>query len=1628
MGNFSLLIRKNIKTSGRLGFNFLLEVIIIVAIFLILYYNPVKRTENDKSKSKDVGTNFLDANNITSFQTVEGYLNGYVITNMKLSFTPRSAYAKRIAKNVVKKLNMKKAMGYKNETVMISQFNPQDTLAAIIFPKPKENGGIPEDFTVTIRFPSTFRTVSDFEIRDNLWVTRCSGSDEVPDAKEDLYIREGFLQLQDAIYFEYIQIYYESLNDTEKTRIGQLDTSPFTIRPFIFNVPLTCTNFSGSRYQLFLYYFAFLFTFLRLISRFGREVQENVLVHHWKYGVRYPTHWCAHFWDSLFRLIVLDIIIFLTTKLIVMIVIDDNAGTFIAADPVLLILFLLLNSIAMILFAIFIVCLVQNRKNAIIVGIICWIAFYSFFSTVLERIDTIKSIPLFIGCVLFFNNFFSFGYSFMKRMDEGLTDSEEFLLIFIPIGINIILYFILICIVQKIYPGRYMNGASRKKEGKEVEENNSSSLEPTPSWTNFETVPSDFEEYVNLNHVSANDSGVKKLKNISMTICKGEITVILGHHGSGKTTLVKVLTGMRKPSDGHVKFLDKDIYINWKNARGDCDFCLSTNPLFYYLTVHETFEYFSKIKMPKADTQRINTEVNKCLELLKPVKFISSTQQIKTLDYDGKRLVHLCCVLTGDTKIIILDEPTSYMRLMEQRVYWNILRKQKTNRAIILTTFSCDEAEAIGDRIGVLNMGILRAYGSQFFLKTKFGHYINMTCKVTDNASIENITTYIRKYFYVNPPDSKIGDEIVYKLPGDKRHIYENMLVHLVRDKSQLNVLDVKVYSYSIAEIYLKLGEQRSAQLLSKNEPNYKVIHESTAKIAWQQIYAMIFKKLKYLPHLIIFLLFVLIFAAIMSFLNPLSDMLSTSENREYEIRLGQRNDTDIESLDFREFRNCNSTFITFIDHMKMGDDSVPDHVYTNHSLVCMDKKFVQYMKEDSSLDFRPLGAITVAESNITVWYNMRVLHSASFTLDLAENYRITLMETGQYYRVINKPLPMSLNTRVDLVGQEMLHIIVPLVIGLTMPLVLAFFTLPLVDERCKNVFILQIMAGVSLKIYWGITFICDMFTFFVYNIILTLVMIISTFKGFSLSHKMIMFGLINVYSFAGLFLVYLVSTICHKKVSRSVLVVTLLVLLTGIFSYVLYWEVFWVSDVYFYIASLFPTFSLLDGISNIYLTEKEINFCREECKASTGCIENETMCEIIPHCCSVDFLKWGTDGILTNIAYMVAAGIILIITMTCFVIGEKERKYSTGKDLKVYQSACHPYDDAEVVKLKKTVANLDLRDIMHYRMVADQLESKLTTEVHVLNTISFAADRGHSLCIFGHRHAGKTNFIKQLVGESGYKFGEVYVEGYEFKSDLIKAYNYMSYVPKSDGLFYAFTPRSFLTFFLLIRGIVRENISKIIRQYKIGLDMGTFIDQKIKYLSSDQKRIVSIALALAQNTTVVIMDEPTTGISTNVSHQVWLAIRFAQSEGRTIIFTSVSCLEAKHIGDNLILYQDNEMLAYGSISYLRGLYTVGFYIEVKLARDNVSPVNDAENLAQDIDNLQQFMIFLHKDSELLTRVDNVLKYYCPVVRIRFTVLYGALEHNRTRLNILDYTINEGSMWDVVYNIDNARRNFVSKR
>uniref|UniRef100_A0A493TEE3 ATP binding cassette subfamily A member 13 n=1 Tax=Anas platyrhynchos platyrhynchos TaxID=8840 RepID=A0A493TEE3_ANAPP len=221
-------------------------------------------------------------------------------------------------------------------------------------------------------------------------------------------------------------------------------------------------------------------------------------------------------------------------------------------------------------------------------------------------------------------------------------------------------------------------------------------------------------------HVDGQKAAVKDL---SLTFHRGQITALLGPNGAGKTTVISLLTGLYPPSSGTIIINGKDIRTDLATIRTELGVCPQYDVLFNILTVREHLLLYGSVKAPDWTNKQLNQQVT-----LEDVDLLEhQDKHVGALSGGMKRRLSVAISFIGNSKTVILDEPTSGVDPCSRRSIWDVLLKYKAGCTLIFTTHHLDEAEVLSDRIAILQQGQLRCCGSPSYLRETYGQGHSLT-------------------------------------------------------------------------------------------------------------------------------------------------------------------------------------------------------------------------------------------------------------------------------------------------------------------------------------------------------------------------------------------------------------------------------------------------------------------------------------------------------------------------------------------------------------------------------------------------------------------------------------------------------------------------------------------------------------------------------------------------------------------------------------------------------------------------------------------------------------------------------------------------------------------------------------
>ena len=295
----------------------------------------------------------------------------------------------------------------------------------------------------------------------------------------------------------------------------------------------------------------------------------------------------------------------------------------------------------------------------------------------------------------------------------------------------------------------------------------------------------------NLSKVYKND--FRALKNVDLDIHKDEIFALLGPNGAGKTTLINIICSLVNLSEGNVHVEGYDIIKNYREARSKIGLVPQELSLETFENVFNNVSYtrglYGKAPNPK--------HIEKTLKELS--LWDKKDSKINDLSGGMKRRVLIAKALSHEPSILFLDEPSAGVDVELRKEMWQVIENLRdTGVTIILTTHYIEEAEAIADRVGVINNGEMIVVDEKESLINSMG---KKTLTIELHDPITELPTNLSNL------DLKIinnGNSLNYSYDRKRKHTGITSLLQNIREAG-LKLKDLKTEQSSLENIFVEL-------------------------------------------------------------------------------------------------------------------------------------------------------------------------------------------------------------------------------------------------------------------------------------------------------------------------------------------------------------------------------------------------------------------------------------------------------------------------------------------------------------------------------------------------------------------------------------------------------------------------------------------------------------------------------------------------------------------------------------------------------------------------------------------------------------------------------------------------------
>jgi ABC-2 type transport system ATP-binding protein len=289
------------------------------------------------------------------------------------------------------------------------------------------------------------------------------------------------------------------------------------------------------------------------------------------------------------------------------------------------------------------------------------------------------------------------------------------------------------------------------------------------------------------------DNDFQALKDISLDIKKNEIIALLGPNGAGKTTLISIICGIVVPTSGSVTVDDFDIIKDYRKTRSQIGLVPQELSLEQFEYVFNNVSYTRGL-YGKAPNPSLIEKILKDLSL-----WDKRNSRINELSGGMKRRVLIAKALSHEPSVLFLDEPSAGVDVELRQEMWETIKDlRKSGVTVILTTHYIEEAEAIADRVAVVNKGELLVVDNTSDLVQSMGQ---KTLLIDLHDAVESLPLNLKNYNLTILND---GLSLSYDYDSKSK---QTGITSLLQDMKEtgLRLKDIKTEQSSLENIFVEL-------------------------------------------------------------------------------------------------------------------------------------------------------------------------------------------------------------------------------------------------------------------------------------------------------------------------------------------------------------------------------------------------------------------------------------------------------------------------------------------------------------------------------------------------------------------------------------------------------------------------------------------------------------------------------------------------------------------------------------------------------------------------------------------------------------------------------------------------------
>ena len=1058
-------------------------------------------------------------------------------------------------------------------------------------------------------------------------------------------------------------------------------------------------------------------------------------------------------------------------------------------------------------------------------------------------------------------------------------------------------------------------------------------------------------------------NGKLAVDHLNIEMFSNQIFSLLGHNGAGKTTTLSMISGFYNKTSGNISIFGLDSTEDKRQVQKLMGFCPQTNPIFDFLTVKEHLILYAKIK---GVHEKINEEIDSLLTDLDLLP--KKNYQARFLSGGQKRKLCVAMAFIGGSKIILLDEPTSGMDTYARRLLWEMIKKYKQDRLIILTTHNMDEADYLGDRIGIMSEGKMITCGSSLYLKNKFGVGYDLIIVKEQNID-ERQTDKIVKEIQSMIPEaifkSDIGTELKIRLPSGASEKFADLFEMLENDKDKLKIENFGIGLTTLEEVFLSVGgnkdeeeERASLQDNSIDEPlieNRRKDNEfqtdpaiedkdlemlrlqSNSKIFALQAKALIKKRFIYFRRdkvslcceILLPIIIILIGLALskIEFVKNSPSLVVSPSIYDGVISVNKYPGIDQPGDIGDEFSGGTST-IREID--AASRDLFSEEIF--------DKR----LEEQTGAYF--IDSFNDNSYKYTMFYNITAPYAPFIGVNSINNglLRHYTKNEDAYINITFEGLKVtegekSIEGTID-------GFVSVFLIGLAFAFLPASLIAYVVRERELNAKHQQMISGAGYFVYWMVNLLVDYVKYLIPALVAFILIYAFEMDFLTKDDRGAMtFLLFFFFGFSMLTFVYLVAFMFKSPSSAQIFIflwsmLSVMILVTVSFVLTLIESTRDVNEVLKYFFRLNPFFSFSYGL--LALSNLELfSFVRGWLPFPGPFTAKIALLELL---------------------YLIFTTLLFLF---CIFLIENFHKIFLRRKKTIDKRGHMLPDDEEDREGDDVLA--EERNVMknpeNYTVRFNNMEKAYSigtcgrqTKVAVKG-ITIGAEQGSVFGLLGTNGAGKTSAFKVLTGDTYPTNGSAFIMNKEMPFEINGIREFIGYCPQFDTIIPNMTAEEHLRLYVSLKGVDPKYHDYLIEQAISTLNLKNYRHVQAGTYSGGNKRKLSVAIAMIGKPPIILLDEPSSGMDPKARRFMWSVINDLSVLRRhsTIILTTHSMEEAEALATKLAIMVDGQIKTIGSVQQLKNRYGKVFEIEIKIVLLNRHEIQDQIGMLMEKNNFK---------------------------------------------------------------------------